>query len=406
MRVLASPAAVMRSYAEVLRLPGAARPLAGVALASVPIGALSLAMVLLVEASTGRYDLAGLVAGALALGTGAGILAQGRLMDRFGQTLVLNTAVMVQLPALCVVVFAVRGWGPAWLPVLLAFVAGACEPQVGGAVRALWPRLAPERLRGAAHAWTSVIFESAVLAGPLLLIPAMAVAGPAGGVLCCGLLFAAGGLLLASSGASRGWRPGSPAGAGPAGALASPGVRVLAVLAAMVGAVGGCVQFSAVTLAASFGMPSSATWLYAALSTGSLIGVVAGGARLGPGEPGRRLAVMAGGLAAAVIGCALAPGLAVLGVAMFCGGLLLGPLAAACFALVAAHIPAGTEAGGYTTLTAASLAAHATAVACAGLLTETAGEEAGLLVGAGIALAAVPLVLMSRALREHPGDLG
>ena len=101
-------------------------------MASVPIGALSLAMLLLVEARTGQYALAGLVIGALACGIGIGIFGQGRLMDRFGQPAVLVTAVLVQLPTLCVFALALPASSPPWALAVLAFIAGSCEPHVGG----------------------------------------------------------------------------------------------------------------------------------------------------------------------------------------------------------------------------------------------------------------------------------
>jgi MFS family permease len=381
------------TYLEVLRLPGVARPAAGVAVASIPIGALGLAMLLLVEASTGRYAVAGLVVGALALGTGCGILAQGRLMDRLGQPRVLITAVAVQFPSLLVFVLALRAGGPPWLPALLAFAAGSCEPQVGGALRALWPGLTPVRLRQTAIAWSSVTLEVSALAGPLLLGAALGVIGAAGAVVGCAGCFAVGAVLLATSGPARSWHAGSRAEVGPLGALASPAVRLLTAVTAVVGAVGGLTQFSAAALANTFGAPHRATWLYAALSIGSLIGAVGYGARRWRGAPMRRLAVMLGCLCAATIGCAAAPGLAVLGLGLFCCGLLLGPLTVACFSLVAGHIPPGTEVGGFTTLTAASLAAGAAATATAGVVTEAAGPTATLLIAAAVAIAGVPIVL-------------
>jgi MFS family permease len=386
------------AYLEVLRLPGVGRPAAGVAIASIPIGALGLAMLLLVETSTRRYAVTGLVVGALALGTGIGILAQGRLMDRLGQPRVLVTAVLVQFPSLLAFVLALRAAGPTWLLALLAFAAGSCEPQVGGALRALWPSLTPVRLRQTAIAWSSVTLEASSLAGPLFLAAALGVVGHAGAVLCCAGLFAVGALLLATSKPARSWRPGPRDEVGLLGALASPAVRLLTAVTAVVGAVGGFTQFSAAALAGTFGAPQRATWLYAALSVGSLIGVVGYGAHRWRGTPARRLAAMLGGLGAAVIGCAVAPGLAYLGLGLFCCGLLLGPLMVACFSIVAEHIPPGTEVGGFTTLTAASLAATAAAIATAGVITEAAGPTATLLLAAAVALAGVPLTLAPRTL--------
>ena len=379
--------AAVRTYLEVLKLPGVARPALGVAVASVPIGALSLAMLLLVEGSTKRYTVAGLVVGALAMGTGCGILVQGRLMDRFGQPRVLIAAVLIQSPALLMVVLALRAAGPSWLLALLAFIAGLGEPQVGGALRVLWPALTPASLRQTAVAWSSVILEASVLAGPLLLAPAAEQYG-------------AGAIMLSTSKAARAWHAGPRDRVGALGALASPGVRLLTAVTAAVGAAGGFTQFSAAALANSFGAPQRATWLYAALSAGSLIGTVGYGARRWRSHPIRRLTIMSGSLSAILIVCATAPNLAYLGLGLSFCGLLFGPLTVTCFSLVAEHIPAGTEAGGFTTLIAGSLAANAAAIATAGAVTETIAPNATLVIAAALAAAAIPLILVPGALHQ------
>jgi predicted MFS family arabinose efflux permease len=238
-----------------------------------------------------------------------------------------------------------------------------------------------------------VILEASALAGPILLVPALSVAGAAGALLCCGGCFAAGAVLLATSRPARAWHAGPRAQVGLLGALASPGVRLLTAVTALVGAAAGLIQFSAVTLAATFGAPHRAAWLYVALSAGGLIGAVGYGARRWGGSPSRRLAAMLGGLGAVTVSCAVAPDLVFLGLSLFLCGLLLGPLTVACFSLVADHIPAGTEVGGFTTLTAAALAANAAAAATAGVVTEAAGPVATVLIAASVAFAGVALTL-------------
>ena len=79
---------------------------------------------------------------------------------------------------------------------------------------------------------------------------------------------------------------------------------------------------------------------------------------------------------------------------------MLGPLMVACFSMVAEHIPPGTEVGGFTTLTAASLAANAAATAVAGVLTDAGGPAAPLLVGGLVAITAATLLRMPGA-RDH-----
>jgi len=71
----------------------------------------------------------------------------------------------------------------------------------------------------------------------------------------------------------------------------------------------------------------------------------------------------------------------------------------ACFSIVAEYIPAGTEAGGFTTLTAASLVANAAASAAAGFLTEHAGSTVGVLFAGALAGVTVLLILSTRSLR-------
>lgn len=389
----------LRSYLGVLRLPGVATPVLGVVVASVPIGALSLAMLLLVEARTGQYSLAGLVIGALACGTGIGIFGQGRLMDRFGQPAVLVTAVLVQLPTLCVFALVLPASSPPWALAVLAFIAGSCEPHVGGGLRALWRDLVPEGSRQVALAWSSLIFEASLLLGPLLLTATLAVTGPAIAVAGCGVFFAAGAGIMASSGAARVWRAGPRDKVNWLGALASRTVRLMAAMAAGTGAIAGFLQFSAATLTDSYGLPQRAPWIYAALSAGSLIGVVGYGARRWRGLVRHRLGVMLCCLGAAALGCAPAAGPALLGAAMFLCGLMLGPLTVAIFSIAAEHIPAGTEAGGFTTLTAASLAANAAANAATGFLAGQVGPTAGVLFAGALACISASLIFNVRSLR-------
>ncbi|BBH70265.1 MFS transporter [Actinoplanes sp. OR16] len=349
----------MSSYLSVLRVPGVIVPLLAVAAASLPIGALSLAMLLLVDSSA-----AGPVVSALACGTGIGMVFQGRLMDRCGQPVVLRTAALVQLLALAAFVVAVQASGPPPALVLLAFLAGAGEPQAGGALRALWPDLVPAGLRRTGLAWSSLILEASLLAGPLLLV----VVSPAAVVIACGLLFAGGAFTLARSGAARAWQSGPRKGTGRLGVLAAPGVRAIGAVVAVAGAVAGCVQFSAAVKD-----PSTAPWIYAALSTGSLVGVLVYGVRPWPGSAWWRLALLLGGLSVAA------------GVFPLLCGLLLGPLMMECYAMASEHFPPGTRAGGFTALTAVSLVANGLAAGVTGFLIGYAGPAAGLLGAAALA---------------------
>src|SRR5919197_2891742 len=88
-----------RRYRALLSLPGAKRPVIASSLGSLPIGLFGLAILLLVEGSTGSFASAGRVVGAFGLGNAFGAVAQGRLMDRLGQTRVLRTVAVAHLAA-------------------------------------------------------------------------------------------------------------------------------------------------------------------------------------------------------------------------------------------------------------------------------------------------------------------
>ena len=395
-----------RTYLEVLRRPGAARPAAGTALASLPIGMLGLSVLLLVQRSTGRFAAAGAVVGLLALGTGVGILAQGRLIDRFGPPRVLLPAVALQLPALLALVLAARASAGMWTLGSMALVAGACEPQVGGSLRGLWSVLAPAEQRQAAIALSSTLFEVAVVTGPLLLVAVLAVTGRAGGVLASGACFTAGTLLLTSSAACRSWRPArrpaAGAGADLLGALANPGMRTLTWVAAVQGTAVRLVQVASVAIAAQHGALSWAPWCTAALATGSMVGTIAYGSHRWRIVPARRIACLLMLLALVSAMTAVAPTMPALLAALLVAGLVLGPVLVTCFTLVDHFAPTGTLVGGFTTLTAAGLGATAAGNAAAGWLVERASPPLALLAAAIAALAGAALTLLRRASLGSP----
>src|SRR5690242_11212629 len=141
----------------VLRRPGVLRPTTGAVLASVPIGMLGLAVLLLVQRAHGGFGPAGLAVGALGAGTALGMVVQGRLIDRFGQPPVLLPAAAGQLLGMIGLVAAGRTGATAAI-LVCAFLSGAGEPQVNASLRALWPALVEQRLLPSALTLSSVLF--------------------------------------------------------------------------------------------------------------------------------------------------------------------------------------------------------------------------------------------------------
>ncbi|HWS31364.1 MAG TPA: MFS transporter [Actinoplanes sp.] len=437
------------AFNAVLRRPGVLRPASGAVIASLPIGMINLAVLLLVQRSEGGFAAAGLAVGMLGAGTAIGMVVQGRLIDRLGQTRVLLTAVAVQALAIGGLVLA-GGSGVLAAVLACAFLTGACEPQVNASLRALWPTLVPPALLPTAMTASSVMFEAPVLLGPLLLTAALPVIGPASALLLCATLFTTGAVLLATSPPSLAWRPSRPfhssrfsrasrpepamtphhpqatgnppppasastaghvqaagrgggagrtatvdrAGRRPvvvAGALASAGVRTALIAAAGHGLLLGMVQVSAAAI-----LTDHAGLMYAAISAGSLIGAVALGTRLQGGRPALRMAGL-------ILLCGVAVGLAALttspalfAAALFVFGLGLGPTGVLKFSLAGRSAPPGRTVEAFTMIAAASVSAIAAGSTLAGSLADRAGPTAALITAAVLALAATA-ALISRA---------
>ncbi|SDT21435.1 MFS transporter [Actinoplanes derwentensis] len=379
------------AFLSVLRRPGVARPAAGAVLASLPIGMLGLAVLLLVQRSEGGFATAGLAVGLLGAGTALGMVVQGRLIDRLGQTRVLLTAVAVQAVAIAGLVLAARS-GVLGAVLVCAFLGGSCEPQVNASLRALWPTLVPPGLLPAAMTCSSVMFEAPVLAGPLLLTVALPVIGPATAILLCGVLFTGGAVLLATSRASLTWRTGDRK-KGLTGALTSRGVRTALLAGAAAGLLIGMVQVSAAAL-----FTDRAGLMYAAISVGSLIGALAWGTRMQGDRPELRLAGL-------ILMCAITTGVAALmttpvvfAVALFAFGLGLGPTGVLKFSLAARTAPPGHAVEAFTLIAAAGVSAIAAGATVAGAVADRLGPATALTAAATVAVF-VAVVLVSRGSR-------
>src|SRR4051794_19728274 len=81
-----------RRYGALVGLPVARWPLVFSVAGSMPIGMYGLAILLLVRESNGSFAVAGRVVGAFGLANALGAVVQGRLMDRLGQSRVLQRA--------------------------------------------------------------------------------------------------------------------------------------------------------------------------------------------------------------------------------------------------------------------------------------------------------------------------
>ncbi|MGI5126823.1 hypothetical protein ACQEVB_08415 [Pseudonocardia sp. CA-107938] len=346
----------------VLRVPGVLLPALAAALAALPIGMLTPAILVLVSTRSGGFTAAGVVVALLGAGTVVGMLVQGRLIDRFGARPVVLVAAAVRLAATAGLVSVTETVAVA----LLAVVVGAGEPQVPTALRALWPRLVRPCLLPAAVGLSTVLFEVPVLAGPLLLVGVRAVGAPECAVLAAAVSATVGAVLFAVSAASR-----HRVVADRSRALAVPGVRWIVL--------GIVVQGLAIGTAQVAGAAAGGPLVYALLTAASLAGTLIG-SRWRPALP-----VLLLGLAATlVLGAAPWP----FAISVVLIGLVTGVLGLGFFVELGRVAPPGAPTAAVSVVIAAGLTATSIGAAPAGRAVDVAGPAPLLLVLAVVASAA------------------
>ena len=171
-------AAVAR-YAAFFRLPDVTRMLAMAVIARMPIGTVTLALLLHVRALTGSFAAAGAAVGAYLGASAATAPLIGRWIDRRGARTALIVMGIASPCALLVLWLA----GPLALPAstlwLIAALAGATAPPITVLTRTMWRhRFSDADARKTAFALDSVLVELAFTFGPMVIALLLAIGSP------------------------------------------------------------------------------------------------------------------------------------------------------------------------------------------------------------------------------------
>src|SRR3954454_24044764 len=249
-----------------------------------PLSMVGLGCVLLVASETGSYGFGGSVAPAGAVTTGiAGAVTRrpgetcapagpvtGRLADTFGQRRVLLPVLGVFVVSGCLFLASVKQDWPRWTVFLAAGVAGACLPPVSSMIRVRWTHL----LRGShrlptALAMESVVDEFVFIVGPVLVTFLSTTGHTTSGVVTAFALATIGSLLFAAQHRTEPPPGGHESRSGPS-AIRTPGLRVLFVVGAAVGAILGTLEIALVAFADEQHAKSLSGVLIAGLALGSM----------------------------------------------------------------------------------------------------------------------------------------
>ena len=313
-------------------------------LARLPYGIYALAAILYLAEARDSYAVAGLVDGAFGLGAAVGAPLQSRLIDRLGQRRVLLPAAVVDVAATGVLIALTESGAPTVALVACGLVGGFAVPNVGGALRALWPALLRRRddLLPAAFALDSVAMELLFTAGPLIAALIIAVVSPVTALVLCAGCSLLGTAAFVTRPPSRAWRPDPGAGShGALGALRSSGVRTIVFAAVPVGFCFGAVEISLPAFAEEHGAAELAGVLLATWSVGSVAGGLAYGARTWPRSLQSIYVWLSLLLPLGYLPALVASSIAAMALLILPAGLLIAPLAAACNELIGRRRAAG-----------------------------------------------------------------
>jgi MFS family permease len=394
-------------FLEVLARPGAIRFSAAGFIGRMPMSMFGLGTVLLIAAMTGRYGLAGIVAGAGSVGYALWAPQAARLADRFGQRRVLRPQAIFFAATTVALIGCAQWRAPVWALLVTGALAGASMPSLGSMVRARWSALLGDSpLLHSAFSLESVFDEVIFVIGPAVVTLLATEVYPAAGLAVAMVACVLGTLLLA---AQRGTEPAlrhgtearSPSAAAPGRPSAgrrfqipAPGLITLAPVYFFMGAMFATIDLSTVDFAQEHGHKPLAGFILGCYALGSAVGGLWYGSRTWHAPVRRRFPVTLCIVAAGTATFWAVPGLIVLALVIFCSGLAISPTFIAGFSLIDQQAAAGRRTEGLTWLTSAISVGVAGGSAVAGHLVDVGGARWGYGFAAACGAAAVVACLL------------
>ncbi len=345
-----------------------------------PLSMVGLGCVLLVAAETGSYGYGGAVAAAGAVTTAVAGPLLGRLADTFGQrrTLLPVTAVFAASGA-CFLAAVKQDW-PAWTVFLFAGLAGATIPPVSSMIRVRWTHL----LRGtnrlpAALALESVVDEFVFIVGPVLVTFLSTTGHATSGVVTAFVLAVVGALLFSAQGRTEPPPHGHASRNGPA-AIRTPGLRVLFVVGAAVGAILGTLEIALVAFADEEDAMSLSGVLIAGLAVGSMASGIGWGTVHWRTPLNRRLAAALVALTVLIVPLLLIGDVWLMVPFVIVAGISLSPSLISSFTLAELLVPRSAVTEAFTWIGTALGLGVAVGASLAGLVVDEYGANAAFLV--------------------------
>ena len=385
----------MKSYAELMRIPGVARLLCAQLLARFPGGMLSLGLLIHIEGIFHSYGVAGLVLASLSVGQAISGPLTSRWMGAWAMR-----PVLILTSSVCAVALGVLAFAP--LPVvgfmIVALVCGLSYPPIQPAVRTIYPKVVNSRQLTPLFSLDASAQEIIWVAGPVLVTFVATQISSTAGILLSLVFLVGGGIwFISSPELGRVRIPRSKRRFGVV--LARPTVLLVTIVGILVV---GCFAAIEAGVVSMFGEGSpDAGFVLAVFALTSLVGGLAFGHRpISRWALARRMSVILAGSILAIFAFefwTIAGALAI-------AGLMVAPALAVMFAAVSASVRFSDTAEAYGWVGTGQLLGAALGSAVAGFLIDAQGSRGGF-VTAGILIAVAVLlgVLFHRALPDLRG---
>ncbi|WNV91699.1 MFS transporter [Umezawaea sp. Da 62-37] len=393
-----SHSARLADYRAALTTPGMRGPVTAAVLARLPIAMVGLSLLLYVQRTTGSFAIAGLVSAGSLVGVAVGAVVQGRLMDRFGPTRPLLAVIGLFAVFVTVSIMAVEARAAVAVLLPLAFGVGFTEPMVGSASRALWSRMVPPgSTRLAGYAYEAISMEVFFILGPGLSGILVAAPWAGTGVVVGAVCMVIGGTWFALNSTVRGVRPAAVTGRKLLGALASPGMRTVALAALGFGVTIGFIEVAVPAAAANAGHVSLGGLLLSAWSISSVVFGVLYAMKPFPRSMHLRLPALLGGFGALSLLLAIPTTLFWLGAAMLLVGTMVTPQATTHSAAIEQVAPRGTATEAFGWIVTAVTVGLAIGQSISGYLVEHIGTQVAFLAAGASGLFVAGLVWLFRS---------
>lgn len=368
--------------------------------ARMPIGIHGIATVLLLRHEGRSFAVAGVTAGALALGTALGAPFVARLIDRLSARVLIWLALANAAGVTGLIALALAD-APAALLVAVAFTTGMTLPTVSSVLRRSYAGLLADQpaLIPSAFAVEAVIIEVVFVVGPLVTAVLAWAASAAAALMLSAVAVVAGtAWFLAElppeiadrrtpASAERHW----------AGALRSPGLQTIVIAMLPVGFAFGAIEVTLPAFADAEGDRALAGVLIAIWSLGSALGGVLYGARPRI-VPLRTMHLwMAAAVPVGMGSLALAGSPLMMGVLVIFAGLPIAPLIATRNELAGVVALPGSETEAFTWPLTALVSGVALGAGTAGVLADGPGWRAAVAAAVGASLLGAVVSIVRRA---------